>query len=136
MPLNGAALKFIESEISAEGFPGGKTTVTIQAQPSASGGGYPALGEPILALLQAVWALPSSYPKVLPTVKPSVVWINDNLGHTWAYDKTQAGMGTIRNWTSSGNTPTEHTTGAYSGNETSAILTIEMEFPLYSGLGR
>jgi hypothetical protein len=133
MSLAGAALRFIESDIADAGVPGGKVTATIIAQPTGS---YPALGEPIATLLAALWALPSSQPKVPTGVKPSVAWVNDNLGHTWSYDRNQGTMGALRCWTTSGATPTEHATGVYGGNEATAILTIEMEFPLYGSMTR
>lgn len=129
MSLKGAAYRFIEATTIASGTPGGILRVTFAAQPVA--GNYPALGEPIDTLIAG---LPQA--KVPTGVKPSNGIINDNLGHLWQFDQTQAGMGTFRNWTAVGNTPTEHVTGAYAGNETSAILRITLDFPLYGDITR
>jgi hypothetical protein len=132
MALNGTGLRFIDSEPIPAGTPGGKNRCTVQAQPT---GNYPALGELISDLLVALWALGSN-PKVPTGVRPSNVTVTDSLGHVWTFDRAQGTAGSLRNWTAVSNTPTEHATAAYDGNEASGVLTIVLEFPLYSDLSR
>lgn len=130
MSLAGAAIRFIEATTVPTGTPGGIYHLTIAAQPT---GTYPALGEPIATLLAAV---PGSLVKVPTGVKPSNVEVSDNLGHNWKFDPTQAGQGTLRNFTAISNTPTEHGTAAYDGNEATAILRITFDFPLFGDMSR
>jgi len=132
MALNGTGIRFIDAETIAAGTPGGKYRCTVQAVPLTS---YPANGELISDLLAALWAL-GDQPKVVAGCRPSNVIVTDNLGHFWTFDRAIGTMGSLRNWTAIGATPTEHATGGYGGNEASAILTITLEFPLYGEMSR
>lgn len=131
MSLAGTGIRFIESSVSESGIPGGVLRVTVHAVPT---GNYPALGEPVATLLAAI---PGSLAKVAAGVRPSNATINSNLGHRWSFDPAQGTMGSLRNWTAISNTPTEHGTAAYDGNEaTSCFLRITFEFPLTGSMTR
>jgi hypothetical protein len=130
MSLAGTAIRFIEATTIPAGTPGGIYRLTIAAQPT---GNYPALGEPIATLLAAV---PGSLAKVATGVRPSNVLINDDLGHLWQFDASGGTMGCLRNYTAIGATPTEHSTGAYGGNEATAVLQITFEFPQSGDMSR
>ena len=130
MSLAGTALRFIEATTVPAGIPGGIYRLTIAAQPT---GTYPALGEPIATLLAA---LPGSLAKVPAGVRPSNVNVSDDLGHRWTFDASGGTMGNLRNWTAVSNTPTEHGTAAYDGNEATAVLQITFEFPLFGDITR
>lgn len=133
MALNGTLSRFVSSFTLGAGSPGGTLGVTVIAVPT---GTYPANGEPIATLLlgtAAAGGLVDSRIKVASGVKPDNVFITDNLGHNWQYDQV---LGTLRNYTTVGATPTEHATGAYGGNEASALIRLTFMFPLYSDLTR
>lgn len=130
MSLAGAAIRFIEATTTPAGIPGGIYRLTIAAQPVTS---YPATGEPIATLLAAV---PGSFVKVPAGVRPSNVHVSSNLGHVWQFDAAIGTMGSLRNFTAISNTPTEHGTAAYDGNEASEILRITFDFPLFGDMTR
>jgi|ERR1035437_1401289 hypothetical protein len=133
MSLSGSGIRFIESFVINKGTPGGVQIVTVTAFPTGS---YPALGEPIATLLAAVWTASGSQPHVATGVKPSSVLVSCAGGHNWQYDHTQGTMGSLRNWTAIGASPTEHATGVYSGTENTVGLHVTLTFPLNSDMTR
>lgn len=126
MALNGAGLRLISTVTHPSGHPGGSYQVTLQAQPLGS---YPALGEPLAALLLA---LADSKVKIVAGVNPDNVIIEgvQDAGF-WTWDPVQ---NTFRYWTAL--TPTEHSTGVYSAGELAAVMRITMFFPLYGSSSR
>lgn len=133
MSLQGTGFRHINTNVIPEGFPyGGSKLVTFALVPT---GTYPANGE----LISDIFAAAAAEGAHIPVgVKPDNVFMGsaDSLGHVWSLDKEQGTMGSLRNWTAIGNTPTEHVTGAYAGNETSAVLTISFLFPAGGILSR
>lgn len=118
MPLNGAAARY-HSQSDNEF----DLSYHVIAQPVTT---YPANGEDLVAFLLS--SSMGGQVKLPSGIKPSNVIINCNLGHIWTYD---AVLGTLRNWTAIGATPTEHVTGAYGGNEASAILRLTVFIPQF-----
>lgn len=125
MPLNGAGTRLVAFYDLGQVFEG-----HFEIQPNAST--YPVNGEPLATVL----ALPvfGDRVKYIPGVKPDTVEISTNLGHNWTFDKTQGTMGTFRNWTSVGASPSEHANAGYSGTETNAILYVRIVFPKFKSI--
>jgi hypothetical protein len=91
--------------------------VTVIVAPTGS---YPAAGEPLNDIL--VNAVMKGMVKIVSGITPiNVLAINDDLGHLWTYDRAN---NKLRNWTAISATPTEHSTGAYIGNEASSKIAI------------
>jgi hypothetical protein len=130
MALDGAGTRFVSAQVVPHGEnPGGALLVNLAVQPNGS---YPANGETLAALIAL--AIMGSKIKVPTGVLPDVVIVgNSNLGHVWSYDPA---LGTFRNWTAVGATPTEHATGAYGGNEATAVFRVGLLFPLYGNMSR
>lgn len=136
MALNGTDSRFVSATTVGAGTPGGQYQVTVIAVPVTS---YPANGEPIATFLldtAANGGLADSRIKVPAGVKPDAVYISSSLGHPWGYDSSQGTMGTLRQFTAISNTPTEHATAAYDGNEASEHLRITFCFPLFGDMSR
>jgi hypothetical protein len=119
MALNGTGVRFVDLMDTGDAF-----IFVIAVSPTGS---YPALGEPIATILAD--ASMGSNIKQMTGVVPTFVDIgNSNLGHVWSYDPAQGTMGTLRNWTAVGASPTEHVTGAYTGTEPNAVFRVALTF--------
>ena len=124
--LNGTGIRFVSAHDC-----GDLLAITVAAAPVTS---YPALGELVSTLLTDptmgtnIKQLIAAPVGVVPV---NAIVGNDNLGHVWSFDPAQGSMGTLRNWTAVGATPTEHATGAYGGNEASAVFRVTFFFPKY-----
>ena len=122
MALNGTGIRFVSAHDC-----GDLLAITVAAAPVTS---YPALGETVAGLLTDTTM--GTQVKQFTGVAPvNAVVGNDNLGHVWSFDPAQGTMGTLRNWTAVGATPTEHATGAYGGNEANAVFRVTFFFPKY-----
>ena len=120
--MNGTGFRFVDSWDA-----GDTLVVEVAVAPTGS---YPALGEPIATIL-ADPLLGSNIKVVAGVVPNNAVVGNDNLGHVWSFDPAQGTMGTLRNWTAVGATPTEHATGGYGGNEANAVFRVTFFFPKF-----
>ena len=137
--LNGTGSRFVSSFVVPQGIPGGALCLTVLAVPTNTTTGYPANGELLSAFLLGTAAqggLADGRIKIPSGVRPDSGSIEDNLGHSWVLDPAIGTMGALRNWTSVGATPSEHSTGNYSGNETTSLIRITLYFPLYGDMSR
>ena len=132
MALNGTGARWLESITIDSGIPGGILRQTVIGVPTGS---YPANGEDLATFFGQIGAGHLKW-NAQGGVDCTNVQVTDNLGHFWTYDGAQGTIGTLRNWTAIGATPTEHATGAYGGNETTAILRITFDMPLYCSMTR
>lgn len=117
MALSGSGTRFVG--VQGWDVQGGGFIFFLRAQPTGS---YPANGELVSDLVAL--AVFGGKIKIAAAVRPELITVDSNLGHNWTYDPAIGTMGSLRNWTAISNTPTEHATGAYDGNEASAILNI------------
>jgi hypothetical protein len=122
MALDGAGTRFVSSNDC-----GDLLAITVAIQPNTS---YPALGEPVATLL-ALAVMGTNIKQTLGIVPVNAIVGNSNLGHNWSFDPAQGTMGTLRNWTAVGATPTEHATAGYGGNEASAVFRVTFFFPKF-----
>jgi hypothetical protein len=112
MSLLGTGARFVSAYDTGQNF-----IINLVLVPVTS---YPATGELVSDFIFAV--TPVAQAKITAGVRPDNIYVTDNLGHHWSYDPAIGTMGSLRAWTAISNTPTEHATGAYDGNEATALL--------------
>lgn len=126
MALNGTGTRFVSAVQCNRGI-----WYTFRCVPVTS---YPASGELLSDIIFD--ALLGGQIKIPAGLRPDQVAVTANLGHVWTYDPAVGTMGSLRNWTAIGATPTEHATDVYGGNEASAVLTVSVLVPFGTTMSR